>query len=136
MRRTSLGEIAESLNLSTQQTALGDALRDAAAARNASARDLAREIGLTGEELTLSAAGGQVVGTTGGGSAFCSCTHSCCGSAPNQFHSHQQRKSDRPSSIILSRRSAGHLAAPDTPQRYEPSGGFGRNPPQAPIQMH
>lgn len=49
------GEAAESLKLSTQQETLGFSLREAAAARTESARELACEVGLSSEDVTLSA---------------------------------------------------------------------------------
>jgi hypothetical protein len=115
------GALAESLTYSTEQAALGVALREAADARTASALELAREVGLTGEDLTLSAlaaklpeslaaevrdARARLAGVTAELSAVHTDNANLIGHLRSFFRG------------VLS-----GLATPGAPQRYGPSGG-------------
>ncbi len=115
------GDLAAALSLSAEQQAHADALREAAKPRADAATALARELGLAGEELTLSAIAAKL---------------------PDPLTVEVRAARDRLAVVTaklnaLQTRNAnllGHLRSflrgvlsdltvPDAPQRYGPSGG-------------
>jgi hypothetical protein len=115
------GQIAESLDLSAQQTTLGDALREAAAARGVAARELASEVGLTGEELTLSALAAQLPESLAAEVRTARARLAAVTAELSSIHTDNANLIGHLRSFF--RGVLSGLVAPAAPQRYGPSGG-------------
>jgi hypothetical protein len=116
------GDLAAALALSTQQQAQADAFRATAQARATAATALASELGLSGEELTLSAIAARLPETL---AADVRAVQSRLRTVTTELTAIQTRNANLLAHLrSFFRGVLSDLTIPDAPQRYGPSGSW------------
>lgn len=115
------GDLAAALALSTEQQAQGEAFHDAAKARSDAATALGRELGMAGEELTLSAFAAKLPETL---AVDVRAARDRLAAVTAELTAIQTRNANLLNHLrSFFRGVLSDLTVPDAPQRYGPSGG-------------